>query len=297
MNRSFFPKFVTTFSSVLMLGALAGLASTQAYGIDDNNAGEKATVEELNVAVQQLDLRIGQNTTGIETNAGNIDLNAEAIATINAALGALGTSYDYRDYVGPGNVNKVFSSKGPASCATTEIRRTTRTAGGDGSTDVEMIRERRDAGNSICQYDVFKFKETDQARVLLGKSRFEPFNTTQLRFTDVVAEPVPFLASSMRMGAAFGSGSETTRSYAFGPVEQGTMVITHTLVGLEDVTVPAGSYAGCLKINQTRASTHFGVGLAFTNWYCPGIGLTKRVFHNIGGPTGYTLMLTEYQQL
>jgi hypothetical protein len=49
------------------------------------------------------------------------------------------------------------------------------------------------------------------------------------------------------------------------------------IVGVEDVTVPAGTYSGCLKIYRQRGFSNF---IPRMEWVCPNMGVVKSVNSN-----------------
>jgi hypothetical protein len=111
-------------------------------------------------------------------------------------------------------------------------------------------------------------------------------------------DELPVLTSSMKKGMTWGSASSTTTTdYNLDPPiinEPGRHVIwQYTLLDVEDVTVPYDNgradnnpttYNGCLKISRNRFE---GTGVVSMEWYCPNMGLVKRVSASV------TALLTE----
>jgi hypothetical protein len=54
------------------------------------------------------------------------------------------------------------------------------------------------------------------------------------------------------------------------------LVATAALLGLDAVSVTAGSYTGCLKLHTSRQSNTSG-NFSRVSWYCSGAGEVKRV--------------------
>lgn len=87
--------------------------------------------------------------------------------------------------------------------------------------------------------------------------------------------PVPTLTSAMVPGVAWGSGVVMLRSYPDGTrLPDEYYVDKNELLGLEDIIVNGIAYNGCLKIHRLR---YPGGNYSRIDWYCPDIGLVKRV--------------------
>lgn len=68
---------------------------------------------------------------------------------------------------------------------------------------------------------------------------------------------------------------ETWGGYFVRTCDGGTSSIVirmYTFLGIEDVTVPAGTFVNCLKIYRDRGNN------ATISWYAPGMGWVKRVY-------------------
>lgn len=63
-----------------------------------------------------------------------------------------------------------------------------------------------------------------------------------------------------------------------------------TLLDIEDVTVPAGTFQNCLKIFRNRGSSYSSTII----WFAPGMGWIKRVYE-FGGSGGLVYELSSYQ--
>jgi hypothetical protein len=83
----------------------------------------------------------------------------------------------------------------------------------------------------------------------------------------------------MAAGSTIADGTtvvlEVSPAYG-GNVETSVLVQSTTVVGLQNVSVPAGDFNGCLKTVTLRHSTTFGE-FHRTSWSCPGVGEVKRI--------------------
>ena len=95
--------------------------------------------------------------------------------------------------------------------------------------------------------------------------------------TKIPVDPIVVATSTMPEGGTIANGTRINSTPAGGsPAYLGTLVDARVAVELEDVSVPAGNFTGCLKISLIRQSVGFG---AFQRvaWTCPGVGEVKRI--------------------
>lgn len=183
--------------------------------------------------------------------------------------------YDYRDFAG-GSANvdtRIYSISDSSGVCDTETHRITRAPQPDGSTLVTNIRVRHDSvGGAVCSYHVFNFSGDDQGLHLLGRDAYDTTGTI-LNSSITLTDAVTLRTSSMATGIDIASASVATDtvSSAISFISQKSVV-----VGIEDVTVPAGVYTGCMKVHELRDSDSIGT-FNRVAWYCDGIGMVKRI--------------------
>ena len=212
---------------------------------------------------------------GQPASASQVNANFQELADrIDAIPGA--AVYDYRDF-GSTNTVRTYNVKGSicGGFAVTEERSFTRTPV-SGGTQIVVVRKRMDSTPAICHWTSFTYLATPTDIRLLSKNRYDLAGT--LTSTETMNPPILIRTASMAKGSKFGSASVVTETPVSGPAVSPSDVVvnTGTALGLEDVTVPAGSYTGCLKLNTSRQSGRNG---AFDriSWYCAGAGEVKRL--------------------
>jgi hypothetical protein len=130
-----------------------------------------------------------------------------------------------------------------------------------------------DAYGNITRYVDATFKRTAQSFDWLQSRQYDPYMTPPLLVDTTDYEPpVVSLTSAMVPGIAWGSGGAINSS------SSGESFYTDKseVLAVEAVTVPAGTFTGCLKIYRLR---EFDVSITIqrVEWYCPDMGLVKRI--------------------
>ncbi len=67
----------------------------------------------------------------------------------------------------------------------------------------------------------------------------------------------------------------------------------YTLLGIEDVTVPVGTFQNCLKIYRDRGNN----SSPSIHWYAPGMGWVKRIYEGLNSYDGSIYEMTSYQMI
>ncbi len=67
----------------------------------------------------------------------------------------------------------------------------------------------------------------------------------------------------------------------------------YTLLGIEDVTVPGGTFQNCLKIYRDRGNN----SPPSIHWYAPGMGWIKRIYEGLSSYEGGIYEMTSYQMI
>jgi len=232
---------------------------------------------------------IAANTNSTSSNASGIATNTSNIATNTAAIAAIPsvTIYDYRDY-NTTATDKTFNVTSSSYCATTELRSYVRTPNGT-DTDVEMTLKAPATG-ALCRHTIFKSTNTPTEKLLKSKDNIyiNGPNIGLISNAFRLEEPITLGTSSMAKGSAFADASKIFVT-PFGSTENlnGVHLQTTYASGVESVTVPLDTYNNCLKIYEMRSSNGFGGDRSNrVSWYCPTVGLVKRLEYST---TDYTI--------
>ena len=91
-------------------------------------------------------------------------------------------------------------------------------------------------------------------------------------------EPVLWFPTSFTLGTTITETTPFTRFYDSGETTRGTYVLTQQIAGLETVTVPAGTFVNCIKVDFTN-DWDFGKGATARSensyYHAPGVGVVK----------------------
>jgi len=243
-------------------------------------AGQPARAADVNANFTDVEQQITNNAGDIQTNANDIQINSGDITANANAVAAIATVpvFDYRNFLAEAGItSKTFVTTG--LCGATEVRTISRVANG-ANIDVTISRRRLDQdGVTTCQLREFSYVNTPTQRLLVANRGFSlPAESPGSTRTPV--DPIVVGASSMSANSTIANGTQINDTPAGGaPVFIGTLVDARVAVGLEDVSVPAGNFTGCLKYSIIRQSTGFGQFQRVT-WTCPGVGEVKRIQTN-----------------
>lgn len=220
------------------------------------------------------DSAISETNTAVSVNTSDITSNLVVINDVAAQVAAISTppKYDYKNF-SPNVSSKTFSMQGvSAGCGDTETRTLTSIVNGD-VTNVQVNRIRTIAGN-VCQNKNFNYILTPESRKLVSKDNNSLGGN--LKSTDTLGKPFTVSTSSMTEGKSFGGATGIKNQVVGGsPVLVSAFVNTVTVERVQTVTVPAGTFTGCLKIHTVRTSGGFGSFNRYS-WHCPGFGEVKR---------------------
>ncbi len=89
--------------------------------------------------------------------------------------------------------------------------------------------------------------------------------------------PALFLPAAAQVGDQFTDTSQMSEWGADVPYGTSTFIVS--ILGLDDVTVPAGTFANCLRttFEETRDPGDHQIGTA---WWARGVGIVKRTYHD-----------------
>lgn len=292
------------------------LVATSLFVLSNASADSLAQdVYDLQVKTKKIVKVVKANRSAIAVNADNIEANDLAINTANAAI-SVNTSditsntvvindvaaqvaniptvvtYDYKNYAT--NVSsQTFSMNSPAGgCGDTETRTFSRIVNGD-VTNLKVNRVRTIAGN-VCHTTNFNYILTPGSKKFVSSEVFD--YAGNLYSTNILSKPFTVATSSMIEGKSFGGATGIKNQVVGGsPVLTGVFVNTVTVEKVQDVTVPAGTFTGCIKVHTVRNSSVIGNFNRYS-WFCPGLGEVKRTQINPINSIARFWKLTSYTQ-
>lgn len=225
---------------------------------------------------------------GQPASASQVNENFQELANRIDALPAatVTASYDYRQFLSTVST-KTFRVRGN-SCDT-ETLSYTRTPNG-ANTRIAISRTTTNSG-SPCSDDIQYYTATPTQYEHTASGVID-INTQQERVHTRYVPAELIALNPMQPGRLYNSYSEILYTPFDSPEESnGFSLRDISAVGIEDVTVPAGTFTGCLKIRRNHYSgTSASHSLV---WRCPVVGEIKYLFITSTG--GYTYKeLTAY---
>lgn len=231
-------------------------------------------VDELQITAETLVGEVNANAAAIAVNASDISSNTAAVNAVSEHVATILTPavYDYKNYTTTVS-SKTFSMKSPAGgCGDTETRTFSRVVNGD-VTNLKVNRVRTIDGN-VCHTTNFNYILTPVSKKFVSSEVFD--FAGNLYSTNILSKPFTVATSSMVEGKSFGGATGIKNQVVGGsPVLISAFVNTVTVEKVQNVTVPAGTFTGCIKVHTVRTSGVIGNFNRYS-WFCPGIGEVKR---------------------
>lgn len=179
------------------------------------------------------------------------------------------TAYDYHDYVNSNIQSKMFARHQNDGVLYNEVWNFERPNLG------EVVRTQiaTDAGGSVFRCIVNKFEATTEMFKWVQSNRCDgSIPPVVISMTEYIP-PIPVFTNAMVPGIAWGDAGVIQSTFSL----ENYYTDVSEIVGVEDVTVPAGTFSDCLKIYRQRGFSNFIPRIA---WVCPNMGLVKSVNSN-----------------
>lgn len=217
-------------------------------------AGQKAVASEVNENFQNLADRIANLPGGTVLNASDF---AQA-ATITGKNFTVTNSANANPCTAD---NRTYTRSGPTNGVTTIVETATLSGGSSCNAAVTVTTVEVDAtGSRVTQIDTNIPANAGISPQVSAFVNTQTFTPKLLFLPAQVSKDVPY---TTEVGIANTLAAVTTR----------TFIALFTLVGLEDVTVPAGAFTNCLKIHRMSN----GSTTSRMEWRCAGVGVVKQV--------------------
>lgn len=256
---------------LLSIGLLVASSATFGFTADTlpesniSNAVEKAVAEKVNENFQELAKRIGNRFT---------------------------VKYNFLDRIRTDvSGSKVFTytfNSRSSSIRVTETRTKTIIPQDDGTRLMTTLIVYKDESQNIINQSLMTAILNDDG--MFVKSIIRDYGGDRER-TDTFSPPLVYGTSSMEIGKNWGTTSSALRDPS---EEKGYAYILGTLLGIEDVTVPAGTFLNCTKILRNHSGLGMGVDSVVILWHCKDVGLVKRIQFRETEETGVFMELSSY---
>jgi len=201
-----------------------------------------------------------------DDGAGNVTINlSDGSSTVHTVL--TNPTYSYRDYSHTYNT-KTFVAQDTNGAFTQEERTFDRSVAGQ----VSFLRHR--TGGISDKMDTIVLDNSGPELRMIQFDRHATLDPNTVTESRTMTPGVLFRTETMEQGKTFGSDSLLSRD---GTPSSGVLQTAALIAVNQAVTVPAGSYTGCIKITRHRAARHLGSTYDRINTFCPGLGLVRQL--------------------
>jgi len=111
--------------------------------------------------------------------------------------------------------------------------------------------------------------DSPEGTMEIGRNEYD---TSGILIKDLTYDPPLLgvdLAGPKEVGKIWGGGYIATKSV--GGIDSETNTKMFSILAIEDVTVPAGTFTGCIKVHCTTSN------YKWVAWYAEGVGMVKRI--------------------
>lgn len=214
----------------------------------------------------------GQKAVASEVNA-NFQNLADRIDDLSVRIDGLpgGTVLNLSDFSQADNITgKSFQISNNANGCTADNRTYTKNVVGDTTTIVETVVGTSAGGATPCSHVTNTLERNPTGLRVAKVDTRTPDGAT-------LTDSVTFIPAQLYLPAQLSKGStwsgETVLTRSSGAT---VFLAQHTLIGLENVTVPKGTFNNCLKTYRSSVAGT-GSSTARVEWRCPGMGLVKQI--------------------
>ena len=212
-----------------------------------------------------------------DDGAGTLTINLDNGSSSTHSIPST-TTYSYRDHAHTYNT-KTFVAQDTSGAFTQEVRTFDRTVTGQ----VSFLRHR--TGGTADKMDTIVLDNSGPELRMIQFDRHGTLDPNTVTESRTMAPGVLFRTETMEQGKTFGSDSLLSRD---GTPSSGVLQTAAVIAVNQSVTVPAGSYTGCIKISRHRAARHLGQTYDRINTFCPGLGLVRQLHTSLNFSTGNT---------
>ncbi len=222
-------------------------------------------------------------TSIVDDGAGNLTINLSDGSSSVHIIPSV-TTYSYRDF-GHTFSQKTFAVTDTRNKYDSEIRIFDRSVSGR----VSYTRERLLNTNRI-KYNTIMV-DNSGPELLFVEFKSHDNSSLAVTNTQIINNGLISRTENMEIGKTFGSDATVVSSN--GAVDAYTVQTSSLLSVNQSVTVPAGSFTGCIKVARHRSGNTLGTTNDLINTFCPGVGLVKQVFSKVFYNTSSPSIRTE----
>ena len=230
---------------------------------------QKANTTDVNNSLQGLSNSISNLSGQIGQKADTTDVN-NALQILSDRIDGLpgGTVLNASDFAQVGITGKSFQISHNSLGCTADNRSYMTSVVGNTTTIVETLIATSAGGTVPCAHVTTTLERNPTGLRVVQVDNRTPDGLSLVN-TVTFAPALFYLPAQLSKGSTW--SGESLISNSIGP-STALFLAQYTLIGLEDVTVPAGTFANCLKTFRI-----IGDGFIRAEWRCPGVGLVKRI--------------------
>ena len=259
---------------------------------DTSIQANSSAVNNASAQIATLQSDLNATNTQVQTNSSNIASNTNRILALESNTGGGGstpppptgttpTTIDFVPYVPPVGI-KEFQETSSAAAACSIIRHEISRIDNANDSDIH-ITETYTNGFINCSIIDKDYKLT--ATALSVTTYKDHLKTNTITYDN----PGHVLNDQMEVGKTFGYAASNIANLSQIDLQ------TSTVLGIENVSVPAGSFTNCLKLYTKVKSNMVIPNYEGVSWHCPNVGEVKRVYHDRNANTYVTRRLTNIQ--
>jgi len=212
-----------------------------------------------------------------DDGAGTLTITLTDTSETTHSIPIAATVYSYRNF-GTTFGEKVFDVVDSRNKFISEIQTFTRSPG-----IVSHTRNRiKPNGIDTWKYATITLDNSGD-ELLLVEKKDHPVNAgtpdpSTATYTETLSPGHIARTTTMEKGGVFGSDVAISYDDGVNPVRTTFSIQTGALIAVnQTVTVPAGTFTGCIKTSTNRSGINSGGSLQRINTFCPGAGLVKQI--------------------
>ncbi len=254
----------------LIVLSIAAMTSGAAFAVaggapvaNQFSAGQPARAADVNANFQELADRIDSNNADIIDNVADIATNATDIAAINSDLPTLVSLL-----VNENLLTRTFEDQTPPIAGECDVRIDSFTFNTTAKTFEQNFKYKDSVGDAICNQYVYSWDYSSD--LVSTGSTTVIYNRSAAGYTYGWNPGILLMKEKMREGETWASFSDNP-NYGLRRYDK------LTFLGYQSVTVPYGSFQGCVVMEQQVVIYNAGINDTYIQYFCDGPGLTRSI--------------------